>query len=211
MYALGYLATIAAEAGELHEAEARVRTGWRAAQDPTRSEHFVAMALQLAHGRIRERRGQLDEADAATRRAVVLARRGASTIELADALLASARIRAALGDWDGRRELLAEARRAVERCPDPGILANRLAAAERHRQPGARARPASPVLGDEPLSDRELDVLRLLPSGLSQREIAEALYVSQNTVKTHTRGIYRKLGASSRAEAVARARTLRLV
>src|ERR671930_1021951 len=57
---------------------------------------------------------------------------------------------------------------------------------------------------------RELAVLRLLASKLSQREIAGELYVSFNTVKTHTRAIFRKLGAASRAEAVARARELRL-
>ena len=61
------------------------------------------------------------------------------------------------------------------------------------------------------LSQRELEVLRLLPSGLSQREIAAELYVSFNTVKTHTRAIFRKLGAASRAEAVARARELGLL
>jgi LuxR family transcriptional regulator, maltose regulon positive regulatory protein len=51
-------------------------------------------------------------------------------------------------------------------------------------------------------------VLRLLPSELSQREIADALYVSINTVKTHTKGIYRKLGVDTRDEAVSRAREL---
>jgi LuxR family maltose regulon positive regulatory protein len=54
-------------------------------------------------------------------------------------------------------------------------------------------------------------VLRLLPSQLSQREIGAALYVSQNTVKTHTRGIYSKLGVTTREEAVARARELGLL
>jgi LuxR family transcriptional regulator, maltose regulon positive regulatory protein len=56
------------------------------------------------------------------------------------------------------------------------------------------------------LSERELAVLRLLASKLSQREIAAELYVSFNTVKTHTRAIFRKLGVASRAEAVDRAR-----
>ena len=54
-------------------------------------------------------------------------------------------------------------------------------------------------------------MLRLLAGDLSQREIGAALYVSLNTVKTHTRGIYRKLGASTRAEAVARGRAQRLI
>jgi LuxR family transcriptional regulator, maltose regulon positive regulatory protein len=50
-------------------------------------------------------------------------------------------------------------------------------------------------------------VLRLLPGHLSRREMAAELYVSFNTVRTHTRVIFRKLGVTSRAEAVAHART----
>ena len=56
----------------------------------------------------------------------------------------------------------------------------------------------------EPLTRRESNVLRLLRSDLSLREIAAELFVSYNTVKSQTRAIYRKLGVSTRAEAVAR-------
>ena len=54
-------------------------------------------------------------------------------------------------------------------------------------------------------------MLRLLPSELSQREIGDALYVSFNTVKSHARSIYRKLGVDTRDEAVDRARGLGLL
>jgi LuxR family transcriptional regulator, maltose regulon positive regulatory protein len=54
-------------------------------------------------------------------------------------------------------------------------------------------------------------VLRLVPTRHSQREIGASLYVSVNTVKTHTKSIFRKPGVSTRAEAVARARELGLV
>ena len=54
-------------------------------------------------------------------------------------------------------------------------------------------------------------MLRLLPSGSSLPEIARTLYLSPNTVKTHSRSIYRKLAASSRAEAVERGRELGLL
>jgi LuxR family maltose regulon positive regulatory protein len=60
----------------------------------------------------------------------------------------------------------------------------------------------------EPLTERERDVLRFLPSRLTVREIADELYVSVNTVKFHLRVIYRKLGVSSRAEAAAAARKM---
>jgi LuxR family maltose regulon positive regulatory protein len=60
----------------------------------------------------------------------------------------------------------------------------------------------------EPLTDRERDVLRFLPSRLTVREIADELYVSVNTVKFHLRVIYRKLGVNSRAEAAREARRM---
>jgi LuxR family maltose regulon positive regulatory protein len=54
-------------------------------------------------------------------------------------------------------------------------------------------------------------VLRLLRSELSQREIAGELHLSFNTIKTHSRNIYRKLDVAERAQAVARARELSLI
>ncbi len=63
----------------------------------------------------------------------------------------------------------------------------------------------------EPLTDREQHILRYLASTLSNAEIAAELYLSVNTVKTHQRMIYRKLGAAGRREAVRRAKELRLL
>jgi LuxR family maltose regulon positive regulatory protein len=55
------------------------------------------------------------------------------------------------------------------------------------------------------LSERELEVLRYLPTMLTASEIAAQLYISVNTIKAHTRSIYAKLGASRRQDAVVRA------
>jgi LuxR family maltose regulon positive regulatory protein len=85
------------------------------------------------------------------------------------------------------------------------IVPERLDRAERQL-----AAPTRGVAGGEPLSERELAVLRLLATTLSQREIGRELYVSLNTVKTHTKAIFRKLGVASRAEAVERAKELGL-
>jgi LuxR family transcriptional regulator, maltose regulon positive regulatory protein len=63
----------------------------------------------------------------------------------------------------------------------------------------------------EPLSDSEIRVLRYLPTNLSTPEIANELYVSANTVRTHVRHLYAKLGTHHRAETVARARGLGLL
>jgi LuxR family transcriptional regulator, maltose regulon positive regulatory protein len=63
----------------------------------------------------------------------------------------------------------------------------------------------------DPLSEKERIVLRYLPTMMSNQEIAGELFVSVNTVKTHLKSIYRKLGAAHRREAVRRARELRLI
>ncbi|MDT0351703.1 helix-turn-helix domain-containing protein [Pseudonocardia charpentierae] len=73
-----------------------------------------------------------------------------------------------------------------------------------------RPLPAPATLVD-PLTEREQVVLRYLASTLSNSEIAAQLYLSVNTVKTHQRMIYRKLGAAGRRDAVRRAKQLRLL
>jgi LuxR family maltose regulon positive regulatory protein len=78
---------------------------------------------------------------------------------------------------------------------------------QRARREDHRAAPTGP----ERLTERELAVLALLPTPLSQRELAGSLFVSQNTLKTHLRAVYRKLGVDSRDEAVLRARSLGLL
>jgi LuxR family maltose regulon positive regulatory protein len=77
--------------------------------------------------------------------------------------------------------------------------------------PVGRARVASGSALVEALSERELSVLRYLPSRLSNREIGDELYVSLNTVKSHLKTIYRKLDVDRREEAVRRARQLGLL
>ena len=97
-----------------------------------------------------------------------------------------------------------EARAAVDACLDPGFLPGRLAALERPLKP-------SRGWGEGALSDRELHILRMLGGRLSERDIGRELYLSYNTVHSHTKSIYRKLGVSSRADAVNHARELGLI
>jgi LuxR family maltose regulon positive regulatory protein len=95
----------------------------------------------------------------------------------------------------------------LSECADAGPLVGSWLAAEQ-RIPAPRAgRSDIP----EALTERELDILRLLPGPMSQRELASALFVTPNTLKTHVRAIYRKLGAESRGDAVVRARTHGLI
>jgi ATP/maltotriose-dependent transcriptional regulator MalT len=65
--------------------------------------------------------------------------------------------------------------------------------------------------GGEALSDRELEVLRVMAEGLGNRDIAERLFVSEATVKTHVQRVMRKLDAASRTQAVAKARDLMIL
>jgi LuxR family maltose regulon positive regulatory protein len=103
--------------------------------------------------------------------------------------------------------------------PDWAYPDRLLAASESLRHNGTSRAPQverapAPGLGDaavEPLSRRERDILRLLATDLSGPEIARELVVSLNTVRTHTRNVYAKLGVSSRRAAVRRAGELGLL
>jgi LuxR family maltose regulon positive regulatory protein len=114
------------------------------------------------------------------------------------------------GDRTGARRLLAQARRELERLPDPGIGPELITRTKRMLKLTPRRRTAD-AGGHWDLSDRELTALRKLPSNLTQREIADQLYVSFATIKTHNRAIFQKLGVASRSEAVERARELGLL
>ena len=92
-----------------------------------------------------------------------------------------------------------------------GSLLERLRTATPTDGPAALAKPPAPAPLVVPLSEREQVVLRYLSSRLSAGEIADELYVSVNTVKTHIKSIYRKLDTNRRWDAVKRARQLQLL
>jgi len=122
-------------------------------------------------------------------------------------LLATARVAIASGRLAQAQELADAAAERVTRFPDGmGEMASRLDAI----QGALRERLTEPDL-EAPLTGRELDVLRLLQGSLSLHDIGRELFLSANTVKTHTNAVYRKLGAHSRAEAVRLARESRLI
>ena len=77
--------------------------------------------------------------------------------------------------------------------------------------PAGAQHDAEPGLAGEHLTERELIVLRYLPTMLKAGEIAKDLYVSVNTVKSHLRSVYRKLDVTTRRDAVERARDLNLL
>jgi LuxR family maltose regulon positive regulatory protein len=114
---------------------------------------------------------------------------------------------AANGEAARARDLAREARAIVSRSPDPGAIPSLLEQVERAlRVPSGRATPRSDVP-----TEAEIRVLRLLAGTSSRSEIARQLFLSPNTVKSHVKAINRKLGTSSRAEAVARAREMDII
>ena len=103
---------------------------------------------------------------------------------------------------------------AAKRGIAPSYVRQLLAAfgEARTEQPASQRTPAQPASQPliEPLSERELDVLRLLGTDLSGPEIARELMVSLSTMRTHTKNIYSKLGVNNRRAAVRRAEELDL-
>jgi LuxR family maltose regulon positive regulatory protein len=105
---------------------------------------------------------------------------------------------------------MTELLRAAERRPepvDPAASAEYAACVLATVAPAAAAAPSS----DEGLSDRELEVLRLLATELTGPEIARHLFVSVNTLRTHTKHIFTKLDVNTRQAAVRRATELGLL
>ena len=119
----------------------------------------------------------------------------------------------ALGDHNSASIHTESAALRLEAFGDGGIFAERLEEVQGTLYADGEIAPAPADSPEslESLTDRELQILAMLPSGLSLRDIGEKLYVSRNTVKSHVAGLYRKLGATSRTAAIARARQLDVI
>lgn len=199
-YATGYLALMALDAEDV--VTARRRLDQVAAHLDPRGDlatHFVLALPLLALGRLLDRDGDLDAARRAFTRAATCARGGAGRLERVATTAALARLADRLGDREQSAGLLREAAALLRLCPDAG----RAAALVADEPSAPRLRPAD---GGRELTAREAALLRLLPSQLTLREIADELYVSHNTAKTHSRTLYRKLGVATRDQAVVAAR-----
>lgn len=131
-------------------------------------------------------------------------RRSGQRLRLAHALLHEASVLRALGLHERATSDIAESGSIIDSCRDPGIMRERL------RALGVASRALAP-LGEGELTNRELTVLRLLSGQLSERDIGRELFLSRNTIHSHTTSIYRKLDVSSRTDALARARELDLL
>jgi LuxR family transcriptional regulator, maltose regulon positive regulatory protein len=163
--------------------------------------------VYLALGRALARQGELAEAEVQLERALELFEVDSMGLHRTLALLVLASVRHGRGDLPGARALADQARKLVEQFTDPGVLPAVLEQTEE----ALGSRPRRRVQVDAPLTERELAVVRLLPTQLSTREIGRELYVSVATIRSHVQAIYRKLEVTTRAEAVAHARELGLI
>jgi len=126
---------------------------------------------------------------------------------VAEVRIVLARAALRLSDVAGARALVEGAALAVRATPDAPVLA------AWHEDASAQvdAYATSAIMTQATLTTAELRILALLPTHLSFREMGSRLYVSPNTVKTQAQAVYRKLDASSRSDAVARAHELGLL
>ena len=209
---LGVRAAIEFELNHVGQAGTLARAALELTRRSGLDEHPFSATAHVVHGKIHARHSKPNEATAEIERGIQLAERVIAWHVQIYGVLALAEIRHGAHEPAAARRLLARARAIVGALRDADELAG---ARIEQTARTLRLRPARERdTGGAPyweLSERELAVLRLLEGKLSQREIAAELYVSFNTVKTHTRAIFRKLGAASRAEAVARARELGLL
>jgi LuxR family transcriptional regulator, maltose regulon positive regulatory protein len=126
---------------------------------------------------------------------------------VAEVRIVLARVALRLSDVVGARALIEEAGLAVRATPDSPVLGAWLQDAATQ----VEAYSSCALVAPASLTTAELRILSLLPTHLSFREMGSQLYVSPNTVKTQAQAVYRKLDASSRSEAVARAHELGLL
>ena len=173
------------------------------------SRSWLGANASAAIGVVLAAEGELVEAEHEFAVAEHFSRSDIPTLDRAWLLALIADVRLRRGRIDQAEAAFRAAREALDELPDAGVVP---AIVERVGQDleVARAR-ASEGAVLEPLSDAELAVLPLLATDLSIREIGERLFLSPNTIRSHTRSIYHKLNVHSRSEAIARTATLRLL
>lgn len=210
LYALNLLHSGDVEAAsqvclEVREVSATVESHWGDASAAS------ITWLRLVEGDIAYRNRDLTVARSLLRRAAELAEAWGRQHELVMALATLASTELIAGDREAARDAATRAREAVDTGPVRASAVRQLQSVETRMGRGALRAARRVGRLHEDLTDRELSLLRELAGPGTQREISDALFLSINTVKGYTRSLYRKLGASSRQEAVALGRSLGLI
>jgi LuxR family transcriptional regulator, maltose regulon positive regulatory protein len=204
------LSVAAVDEGHLEEAESLAREA-AALVDRLQLQGVPQAALAyIALGRVLAERGDLAGAQILLEKGLSVRRRFPAVSPWATliGLLALASVRMARDERAEARAVLAEARTILEPfAADAGIFPELL---ERQERTLRVSKQRNGHLNGEP-TERELAVLRLLDGELSVSQMGDSLYVASSTVRTHIKSIYRKLGATSRKEAVQQAKARELI
>lgn len=193
------LALAHAEVGDWSAASSTAERALAIPRLDERNRYPFDMAALYALGLVALAHGDRNEGAAKIEAGLDLARAWVEPVFVAYGCLLLAD---ASDDYVEKRALVREARQLVTGAERRGRIGELVDAAERKL---AIRRPSDASEGSvfvEPLTERETEVLRLLRSDLSLREIAGELYLAHNTVKGYTKSIYRKLGVTSRAAAL---------
>jgi ATP/maltotriose-dependent transcriptional regulator MalT len=201
--AQGYLARIELAADNVEAAEKAARGAMQILEAHDLTDQPAAGSVHIALGAMLARLDQMQDAGDVLVRGLARLRRRGDVLEIADGLLVYAPVRRTLESLASARGLVEEARILLAECIDPGAVGLALEEVARSLTPAHRR-----IEGGSELTERELEVLRYLAEGVPKRDIGRALFLSYNTIHSHTKSIYQKLRVSSRDAAVARAREL---
>jgi len=187
--------------GDTPQALADARSALALASEPR--QPLALLAADRLIGEVEMERGTLAVAGEHLDRALALAEACAAPFERALTLLALTEQRAATGEHDAAQQMLDEAWTICARLGAKPALAHADALADRlYDIPLPSPSPAYPA----GLSTREVEVLRLVASGRTNREIADTLFLSERTIQVHVRNILTKTNTGNRTAAAAFAR-----
>jgi LuxR family maltose regulon positive regulatory protein len=203
------LALVAVERGRLVAARGHAEKAKAAVGRIGTSRSWLGANASAALGAVLAVEGSLAEAERHLASAERFFSDEVATLHHTWLLVLLARVRLRRGRLDTAAETLRSARQALDELDDAGPAPAFAAEVERELE-AARDRVSGGEML-EPPSGAELAVLRLLATDLSTREIGERLFLSGNTIRSHRRALYHKLGVHSRTDAIARATELGLL
>ena len=208
-FARSTLALVAADDGRLELARIHAEAAKSLVGRSGSSRSWLGAHASAALGCVFEAEGRLADAERELGIVEGFFRDEVATVHDAWLLVVLARVRCRRGRVVAARATLVAARATIGELGDCGRIPSLADEVGRELEAADRKADNGEVL--DPPSDAELAVLLLLPEDLSIPQIAAELFLSPNTIRTHTRAIYRKLAVNSRADAVARADALGLL
>jgi ATP/maltotriose-dependent transcriptional regulator MalT len=208
-FARSTLALVAVDRGRLAPARSHAEKARALVGRLGSSRSWLGANASAALGAVLAGEGSLADAERELAYAEHLFQDEVATVHHAWVLVFLARVRCRRGRLHEAEATLRSACGELGELTDSGRVALLAADAERELEQARTRADGGEIL--DPPSEAELAVLRLLATDFSARQIGEGLFISPNTVRSHMRAIYRKLGVRSRADAVARAGLLGLL